>query len=103
MLHKLTILLLLALAFNGVTVGQDIVFNMTGQFAVQGPNDAIPNPDVNDYDGASFEFEAVFEQDSQSFSASLGGPVGRWARALSRFVSAKLKLHCEFLERWLMA
>lgn len=68
MLQKLTILLLLIFPMNGVTVGQDIVFRMAGNLNLQPPTATIPGPDVNGFDGASFEFEAVFEMGSQSFA-----------------------------------
>ena len=74
MLRKFLILLLLALPLNGTAVGQDVVFNMTGELAVRAPTDAIPSPDVNGYDGASFEFEAVFEQGLEISRSSLAGP-----------------------------
>lgn len=75
MLRKFAVLLLLVLPLSGVAVGQDIVFNMTGELALRAPTDAIPGPDVNGYDQATFEFEAVFEQGTEAFSASLGGPL----------------------------
>jgi len=74
MLRNFLILLLLALPLNGTAVGQDVVFNMTGELAVRAPTDAIPSPDVNGYDGASFEFEAVFEQGLEISRSSLAGP-----------------------------
>jgi len=42
MLRKFLILLLLAVPVNGMAVGQDVVFNMTGELAVRAPTDAIP-------------------------------------------------------------
>ena len=67
MLRNFLILLLLAIPLNGIAVGQDIVFNMTGEFEIQVPTEFIPSPDVNGFDGASFEFEVVFEQGSEAF------------------------------------
>ena len=74
MLRNFLILLLLAIPLNGIAVGQDIVFNMTGEFAVRPPTADIPSPDINGYDGASFEFEAVFEQGLEISRSSLAGP-----------------------------
>ena len=67
MLRKSTIMLLLALPFSGIAVGQGIVFNVTGEFEVRAPTETIPSPDINGYDGASFEFDVVFEQGSEGF------------------------------------
>lgn len=67
MLHKVTILLLFVLHLSGIAAGQDVVFNMTGEFAVRPATASVPSPDINGYNGATFEFEAVFAQGSQSF------------------------------------
>ena len=54
--------------------GQDIVFNMTGVFAVRPPTADIPSPDINGYDRANFEFEAVFEEGLETSRSSFTGP-----------------------------
>ena len=74
MLPKFLILLLFAVPVNAMAVGQDIVFNMTGEFAVRPPTADIPSPDINGYDGASFEFEAVFGGGLEISRSSLTGP-----------------------------
>ena len=67
MLRKFLILLLFAIPLNGMAVGQDIVFNMTGEFELRAPTELVSSPDVNGFDGASFQFEVVFEQGSEAF------------------------------------
>ena len=68
MLRKFLILLFLATPLNGLAVGQDTVFNMTGDFELRDPTVTIPSPDVNGFDGASFEFEVVYEQGSEAMT-----------------------------------
>lgn len=51
-------------------IGQEnLVFNMTGTLQLLPPDGVIAGPDVNGFDGANYEFEAVFDLDVVTIAA----------------------------------